>query len=133
MTKDPRVYLAHILERADRIETYVSDGEAAFMRDTKTQDVVIRNFEVTGEAAKRVPPRCSCNSGGVVVEGRVTTKLLGCYALPVELTLRKRSAPSARPVDAQSSSCTRAQSWFTSSDSAVSNSARAAAASPCAL
>ena len=56
MTKDPRVYLAHILERADRIETYVRDGEAAFMRDTKTQDAVIRNFEVIGEAAKRVPP-----------------------------------------------------------------------------
>jgi uncharacterized protein with HEPN domain len=26
------------------------------MRDTKTQDAVIRNFEVIGEAAKRVPP-----------------------------------------------------------------------------
>ena len=46
MTKDPRVYLAQILERADRIEAYVRDGEAAFMRDTKTQDAVIRNFEV---------------------------------------------------------------------------------------
>lgn len=56
MTKDPRVYLAHILERAERIDAYVRDGEAAFMRDTKTQDAVIRNFEVIGEAAKRVPP-----------------------------------------------------------------------------
>lgn len=56
MTKDPRVYLAHILERADRIEAYVRDGEAAFMRDTKTQDAVIWNFEVIGEAAKPVPP-----------------------------------------------------------------------------
>jgi uncharacterized protein with HEPN domain len=55
VTKDPRVYLAHILERADRIETYVRDGEGAFMRDTKTQDAVIRNVEVIGEAAKRVP------------------------------------------------------------------------------
>lgn len=55
MTKDPRVYLAHILERAIRIEEYLRDGEAAFMRDTKTQDAVIRNFEIIGEAAKRVP------------------------------------------------------------------------------
>ena len=55
MSKDPRVYLAHILERADRIARYVSDGEAAFQRDEKTQDAVIRNFEVIGEAAKRVP------------------------------------------------------------------------------
>lgn len=55
MTKDPRVYLAHILERAARIERYIRDGEAAFLRDDKTQDAVIRNLEVIGEAAKRVP------------------------------------------------------------------------------
>ena len=55
MTKDPRVYLAHILERAIRIEEYLRDGESVFMRDTRTQDAVIRNFEVIGEAAKRVP------------------------------------------------------------------------------
>ena len=28
------------------------------MRDTRTQDAVIRNFEVIGEAAKRVPVEC---------------------------------------------------------------------------
>ncbi len=56
MTKDPRVYLAHILERANRIEVYVRDGHDAFLTDHKTQDAVIRNFEVIGEAAKRVPP-----------------------------------------------------------------------------
>lgn len=55
MTKDPRVYLAHILERTERIEEYIREGEAAFLEDPKTQDAVIRNFEVIGEAAKRVP------------------------------------------------------------------------------
>lgn len=55
MRKDPRVYLAHILERAGRIEQYIRDGEEAFLTDPKTQDAVIRNFEVIGEAAKRVP------------------------------------------------------------------------------
>ncbi len=55
MTKDPRVYLAHILERAGRIERFIEGGEAAFLHDEKTQDAVIRNFEVIGEAAKRVP------------------------------------------------------------------------------
>jgi ribonuclease HepT-like protein len=55
VTKDPRVYLAHILERADRIARYTRDGETAFQRDDMTQDAVIRNFEVIGEAAKRVP------------------------------------------------------------------------------
>jgi uncharacterized protein with HEPN domain len=55
MKKDPRVYLAHILDCANRIEEYIQDGEAHFMSDRKTQDAVIRNFEVLGEAAKRVP------------------------------------------------------------------------------
>ena len=42
-------------------------------------------------------------------------------------------ALARRPVPPQSPSCTRAQSWLRSSDSALSNSALAAAASPCAL
>jgi uncharacterized protein with HEPN domain len=55
VTKDPRVYLAHILERAARIEAYIRDGHDVFLTDAKTQDAVIRNFEVIGEAAKRIP------------------------------------------------------------------------------
>ena len=55
MKKDPRVYLAQILERIDRINQYTSGGEKAFFADGKTQDAVIRNFEVIGEAAKRIP------------------------------------------------------------------------------
>lgn len=58
MSKDPRVYLAHILERADRIAGYIRDGHGAFLIDHKTQDAVIRGFEVIGEAAiaKILPP-----------------------------------------------------------------------------
>ena len=55
MIKDPRVYLAHILECADRIERYLGQDREAFLRDTMVQDAVIRNFEVIGEAAKRIP------------------------------------------------------------------------------
>ena len=54
MTKDPRLYVLHRMECAARIEEYLRDGEDHFLRDTKTQDAVIRNFEVIGEAAKRV-------------------------------------------------------------------------------
>jgi uncharacterized protein with HEPN domain len=53
MTADPRVYLAHILECAEKIQRYIKSGEEAFQRDTMIQDAVIRNFEVIGEAAKR--------------------------------------------------------------------------------
>jgi uncharacterized protein with HEPN domain len=57
MTRDPRVYLAQILERAERIERYVGKGEEAFQQDTMIQDAVIRNFEVIGEAIKRLPDK----------------------------------------------------------------------------
>ena len=46
MTKDPRVYLAHIIECATRIRLYIASGEDGFQRDTMIQDAVIRNFEV---------------------------------------------------------------------------------------
>ena len=55
MKKDPRIYLAQILERIDRINGYTAEGKQAFFDDPRTQDAVIRNFEVIGEAAKRVP------------------------------------------------------------------------------
>ena len=55
MKKDPRVYLAQILERIDRILEYTAEGKEAFFADSRTQDAVIRNFEVIGEAAKRIP------------------------------------------------------------------------------
>ncbi len=55
MTKDPRVYLAHIVECATRIRLYIVSGEDRFQHDTMIQDAVIRNFEVIGEAIKRLP------------------------------------------------------------------------------
>lgn len=53
--KDPRVYLAQILESIGRITSYTARGRQAFFVDSLIQDAVIRNFEVIGEAAKRVP------------------------------------------------------------------------------
>ena len=55
MKKDPHVYFAQILERIDRISEYTADGKNAFLADQRTQNAVIKNFEVIGEAAKRIP------------------------------------------------------------------------------
>ena len=55
MSKDPRVYLAQILERIERIERFTARGRESFFADPLIQDAVIRNFEVIGEATKRVP------------------------------------------------------------------------------
>jgi len=51
--KDPRVYLAHILERIERIEAFTQD-RTAFLNDRMSQDAVLYNLMVIGEAAKRI-------------------------------------------------------------------------------
>lgn len=53
--KDPRVYLAHILECLRKIERYTAAGRQSFLSEDIIQDAVIRNFEIIGEAAKRIP------------------------------------------------------------------------------
>lgn len=55
--KDDSAYARHILDAAERIVAFSADGEEFFMRDPRTQDAIIRNFEVMGEAAKRVGPQ----------------------------------------------------------------------------
>lgn len=47
-----RALLRHILLAIRRIEEYSEGGEEAFLGDSKTQDAIIRNFEIIGEAAK---------------------------------------------------------------------------------
>lgn len=48
-------YLGHIVEAIDRIQRYVEDmTELTFLDDEKTQDAVVRNFEILGEAAHNI-------------------------------------------------------------------------------
>jgi uncharacterized protein with HEPN domain len=56
MPRDFRLYLDDILEAIHQIRTYLGDqDEEAFSTDRKTQDAVIRNLEIIGEAAGRLP------------------------------------------------------------------------------
>lgn len=52
--KDDRLYLIHILEGVSRIEKYTADGRDAFMRDSKTQDAVLRNLQTLAESTQRL-------------------------------------------------------------------------------
>lgn len=48
-------YLGHILEAIERIERYTEDmSEEAFLGNEMTQDAVIRNFEIIGEASHNI-------------------------------------------------------------------------------
>lgn len=53
--KDDRIYIDHMLQSIDRIKSYLEDlGYESFSEDLKTQDAVIRQLEIIGEATKRV-------------------------------------------------------------------------------
>jgi uncharacterized protein with HEPN domain len=50
-----RDYLAHMLDAIERVERYTQGMSAhAFSVDTLVQDAVTRNFEILGEAARKV-------------------------------------------------------------------------------
>ena len=52
--KDEQVYLLHIRDAIDRILNYTQEGRDAFLGHPMTQDAVLRNMEILGEASKRV-------------------------------------------------------------------------------
>ncbi len=57
MKHDETVYLQHILDSIDRIERYTTNLDSnSFFDNSLVQDGVIRQFEIIGEAAKRLSP-----------------------------------------------------------------------------
>lgn len=56
MPRDYRLQVDDILEAIRRIKEYTENmSEEDFSLDRKTQDAVIRNFEIIGEAARNLP------------------------------------------------------------------------------
>ena len=53
--KDDKIYIEHILQSIDRIGTYLAGKDhQSFSEDFLTQDAVVRQLEIIGEATKRV-------------------------------------------------------------------------------
>jgi len=52
--RDERLYLSEILQAIDRALDYSRAGREAFMQDARTQDAVIRNITVIGEAVRGI-------------------------------------------------------------------------------
>ena len=58
MPKDYRVYLDDILDAIAKIRKYtVGLSKEEFRADERTVDAVVRNLEVIGEAAKKIPEK----------------------------------------------------------------------------
>jgi uncharacterized protein with HEPN domain len=56
VSRDDSFYVAHMVEACARVVEYTTGLSAAGLRDDhKTIDAVVRNLEVLGKAAKRVP------------------------------------------------------------------------------
>ena len=52
--KSDKVYINHILDAIEKIETYTFVGHETFMSNSHWQDAAIRQLEIIGEAAKRI-------------------------------------------------------------------------------
>lgn len=54
--REPRLLLSDILSSIEKIKSYTEGHNFdSFIEDSKTIDAVIRNFEIIGEAANRLP------------------------------------------------------------------------------
>jgi len=54
--KDDRIYLLHVRDAIQHILDYTTAGKESFFSERKTQDAVVRNLEIIGEATKRISP-----------------------------------------------------------------------------
>jgi uncharacterized protein with HEPN domain len=53
--KDDKIYIEHILHSIERIESYLEGKDhQSFSDDYLTQDAVVRQLEIIGEATKRI-------------------------------------------------------------------------------
>jgi uncharacterized protein with HEPN domain len=58
MYRDVRLFLDDILAAATKIREYTAGMDFDdFIKDSKTQDAVVRNLEIIGEAAGRLPEK----------------------------------------------------------------------------
>ena len=54
-SRDPLLYLGHIRDALADIAAYTAAGRDAFLHSKMMRDAVVRNIEIIGEAAKRLP------------------------------------------------------------------------------
>ena len=63
--KDPKVFVLHALECADRIERFTVAGEAEFLRNELIQGAVLHNLQVMAQSIMRLPDDLKARRGEV--------------------------------------------------------------------
>ena len=61
MSRD-RLFLMDMQKACDKVALYIVEGREAFMEDERTQDAVIRNIEIIGEASKQLSAETKANA-----------------------------------------------------------------------
>jgi hypothetical protein len=101
--KDERTYLLHAITAIDAIQSYTVGGREAFFADGKTQDAVIRNIEIIGQAVKGI-------SGALPTSLSLPRPVCGRFTDPPPMALMKvvvpwhldlQPAPAVAPADRQ--------------------------------
>ena len=65
LNRDWRLYAEDIIEACGKVRRYVAGmTREAFLADERTQDAVMRNIEIIGEAAKGIPRQIAVGCGG---------------------------------------------------------------------
>lgn len=55
-SRDVRLFISDILEAIEKIDRFAGNmSYENFLKDERTQDAVLRNLEIIGEAAKNIP------------------------------------------------------------------------------
>ena len=87
-----RLLLDEMLEATERIERYVVDlDQPGFIADEKTSDAVVRNLDILGEAAARVPDDFKASTPDLESPRIVSLRnrvVHGCFAVNLELVWR---------------------------------------------
>ncbi len=52
--KEDQIYLLHIRDAIEKVLKYTAVTKEAFLSDSKTQEAVVRNIEIIGEATKNL-------------------------------------------------------------------------------
>ena len=56
MSKEPLIFIEHILESIKNIEDFIKDSSKNyFLKDKEKQSAIIRQIEIIGEAVKNIP------------------------------------------------------------------------------
>ena len=104
MTRNTQAYLCHIRDAISQIREYTVDGEDAFFQDRKTQDAVIRNLEVIGEAVKNLPSEITLRHTDIPwrsiagMRDRLIHHYFGVHLRLVWTTIENRLDPLGRAI-----------------------------------